>query len=237
MTRSYVFDDRFKRFRIFKDDDAPTFKSGVSPIHKHGYAEVHLIASGYVECTVENVYFKLDPGDALLVPSGAYHKVDSDDEERVHFSFQVEIPSDKPVKMHFSREFIEDLFDKLKKGGDGGLSTLSYICSELVGIQYYRSEPERDYRHAIADFFDKRHHEKIEIEDLSSELHLSKMHTQRLVKRYTGMTFGENVRKYRLKVAEHLMKNTDMTKEEIARYVGYSSYSGFWKAARRDKFD
>lgn len=233
MTRAYVIDCKTKGFKIFKDDEPPTFRLSVSPLHKHEYAEVHLIEVGEIDCTVENVCYKLLPGDALLVPSGAYHRVDSDSSIRKHFSFQAELPSGKIMKKHFAPEFINDLFSDLA-AGEGCIGTLAYICTELGDIKLYKCEAEQDYRHAIGNFFDKRHNEKIEVRDLADELHLSKMHTQRLVKRYTGMTFGENVRKYRLRVAEYLMKNTDMKREEIAEYVGYSSYSGFWKAVKKE---
>ena len=233
MTRSFVADEKVNRLRIFRDDDPPTFKPRVSPLHKHGYAEVHLIGAGSVECIVENVSYNLFSGDALIVPAGAYHRVDSHDERRIHFSFQAELPHIGVVKRHFSPEFIMDLFDRIASG-DACIGALAYICTELSNIECYKAEVERDYRHAIGNFFDKRHAERVTVADLAEELHLSKMHTQRLVKKYTGMTFGENVTKYRLRVAEYLLKNSDMTKDEIARYVGYSSYSGFWKAKRRE---
>ena len=36
-----------------------------------------------------------------------------------------------------------------------------------------------------------------------------------------------------MNVAEHLSKTTDMTLEDISRYIGYKSYAGFWKAKKR----
>lgn len=234
MTRSYVADAKLNKMKIFKDDDPPSFRSSVSPWHKHEYAEVHLTAVGKAECTVEGVLYENCRGDALLIPAGKYHSVVTPNLEMAHFSFQAELSEKDVRKVHFPPEFIKDLFDKLSSG-DKCLGTLSYICTELSGTDYYRPETLQDYRHAIGNFFDRRHHENIGVDDLASELHLSRMHTQRLVKKYTGMTFGENVRKYRLRVGEYLMKNTDMTKEKIAEYVGYSSYSGFWKAMKKEK--
>ena len=232
MTNSYIIDERTKKIRIFKDEEPPAFKLSASPLHKHEYAEVHIVGTGHSICTVENVDYELLEGDALLVPPAAYHMVHSDDLTRRHFSFQAELSCTRPVKMHFPKEFIKELFERLSSG-DHSIGTLSYICRELSGISCYRREAINDYKHAIGNFFDKRHHENVEIEDLANTLHLSKMQTQRLVKKHTGMTFGENLRTYRLRVAEYLMKNSDMTKEEIARSVGYSSYSGFWKAQKK----
>ncbi len=234
MTNSYIVDEKAKKFRIFKDAEPPTFIPTPSPLHKHEYAEVHLIAAGYNVCTVEGIKYVLDPGDALIIPRGMYHAVGSDDEKKVHFSFQVELPTETVEKRHFPKEFIKELFERMARG-DQSLGTLSYICTELAKISYYKLDEANDYRHAIGDFFDKRHHENVEIKDLAATLHLSRMQTQRLVKQHTGMTFGENLRRYRMRVAEYLMTNSNMTNEEIARAVGYSSYSGFWKARNREK--
>lgn len=38
-------------------------------------------------------------------------------------------------------------------------------------------------------------------------------------------------------VAAHLMDRTDMSMEAIAQYVGYQSYSGFWKAWQKCRKD
>ncbi len=234
MTNSYIVDERAKKFRIFKDIDPPTFFPTNSTLHKHEYAEVHLVSSGVGICTVEGVKYILEPGDALLIPKETYHQTcDSEDNKRVHFSFQVELPTKTIERLHFPKEFIKYLFERMALG-DHSIGTLSYICAELSRVSYYKVDMVNDYRHMIGNFFDKRHHENVEIKDLAETLHLSKMQTQRLVKQHTGMTFGENLRKYRMKVAEYLMSNSDMTNEEIARAVGYSSYSGFWKARNRE---
>lgn len=37
---------------------------------------------------------------------------------------------------------------------------------------------------------------------------------------------------YRIKVADFLEKNTGMNQSEISNYVGYSDYSGYWKAKK-----
>lgn len=234
MDYAYSIDQRQRKFRIFRSTTLPTLKGTPSPLHKHEYAEVHLVERGWSRCIVEGVEYLLEPGDALLMPKGAFHRILSADSGGRHFSFQAELGSPSVVIGHFPPEFLKELFDRMKLG-DNGIPTLAYICTTLAGINCYTKEDERDYKHEIGHFFDKRHHENIEVKDLANELHLSLMQTQRLVKKHTGMTFGENLRNYRMKVANYLSETTDMTWEEIAREVGYSSYSGFWKARKKEK--
>ena len=228
---TYIVDPRAKKFRIFRGAGTPTFIGSTSPLHKHEYAEVHLVDRGYIVCTIEGAEYVLREGDAIIIPGGMFHRIKSGDEKRRHYSFQAELFVNKITRGHFPKELISTLFDNMK-AGESGINTLYYICTELSGMNSHIIESDRDYKHAIGHFFDKRHNENVEIKDLAETLHLSVMQTQRLVKKHTGMTFGENVRSYRMKVADYLMETTDMTKEEIAREVGYSSYSGFWKARR-----
>ena len=49
------------------------------------------------------------------------------------------------------------------------------------------------------------------------------------------MTFGEYLLHQRMTVVQNLMETTSMTLTEIARYVGYNSYCGFWKAYKKFK--
>lgn len=232
MIISYSFDEAAERIKIFKDDGIPSFNPSTSPLHKHEHAEVHLIIKGDMRFTVEGSTYKLCAGDAILIPSGFFHMTESEDNERVHFSFQTKMSQREIVIKQFPKDFLSELQRKLKNGEDC-INHLFFICAELGNINHYKSDSQTDYKHIIGHFFDKRHQENVQIKDLSETLHLSKMHTQRLIKKHTGMTFGENLRSYRMRVADYLTQNTDMTEEEIARYVGYRSYSGYWKAKKK----
>ena len=38
----------------------------------------------------------------------------------------------------------------------------------------------------------------------------------------------------RVMIAKQLLRSSDMSLSEIAEYVGYRSYAGFWKAMKKD---
>jgi len=48
-----------------------------------------------------------------------------------------------------------------------------------------------------------------------------------------GCSFREQLAKKRIEVAKRLMDNSNLTLDEISRYVGYKSYSGFYKALKK----
>lgn len=234
MTRIYTVDEGAKRYRIFFEQGIRTCIPIPSPLHKHEHEEIHIAIHGKMTVTVENVEYELQEGDSIIIPRGAYHATLPCDECIHRFSFQADLEDCKLMKRHFPTDFILELYERLLVG-DECINYYSFICSELAGAHFFKAKLESNYRFEIGNFFDKRHHENIGIEDLAQELHLSKMQTQRLVKLHTGKTFGENLRSYRIKVADYLLANTDMTNEEIATYVGYRSYSGYWKARIKEK--
>ncbi len=84
----------------------------------------------------------------------------------------------------------------------------------------------------IYEFFSMRYNRNIKLSDLAAFLNYSEKHTERLLKKHTGMTFKNKLIEYRMKTAGFLRKSTAMTMTEIAGYVGYSNYSGFWKARK-----
>ncbi|MCR4909601.1 MAG: 2-isopropylmalate synthase [Lachnospiraceae bacterium] len=67
----------------------------------------------------------------------------------------------------------------------------------------------------------------VTLEDLSRLFFLSKPYLSKYIKEKSGMTFGENVQKIRLKKACSLLKNGNMKVEKVAESVGYQSVEHF----------
>ncbi len=67
----------------------------------------------------------------------------------------------------------------------------------------------------------------ITLEDLSQQFFLSKPYLSKYIKEKSGMTFGELVKKIRLKKARALLKSSSMTVENIALTVGYQNVEHF----------
>ncbi len=67
----------------------------------------------------------------------------------------------------------------------------------------------------------------VSLDDLSKEFYLSKPYLSKFIKEKSGMTFGENVQKIRLKKASSLLKNGNMKIEKVAESVGYPSVEHF----------
>lgn len=67
----------------------------------------------------------------------------------------------------------------------------------------------------------------VTLDDLSEKFYLSKPYLSKYIKEKSGLTFGENVKKIRMKKAKTLLKNSNMTVENIADTVGYQNVEHF----------
>lgn len=67
----------------------------------------------------------------------------------------------------------------------------------------------------------------ITLEDLSEKFFLSKPYISKYIREKSGLTFGELVKKIRMKKARALLKSSSMTVENIALSVGYQNVEHF----------
>ena len=79
------------------------------------------------------------------------------------------------------------------------------------------------------------HYADATLSDLAKALCLSEKQTERVVLKHTGKNFRRNITKKRIEVAKALLEKNELSKKEIAEYVGYNSYGGFFKALKSEK--
>jgi AraC-like DNA-binding protein len=75
-----------------------------------------------------------------------------------------------------------------------------------------------------------RIHEKINCEQLASELNISREHFSRIFKQQTGTTPNEFIARRKIIHACHLLRETRMNCKEIAFAVGYETPTNFIRA-------
>jgi len=207
-----------------------------SNLHKHNFAEIHFITGGNALFLTGGQQTELNSGDIMIIPRGEFHCCTRKDEGVLHNAFQVDFDVKKIGKAHIGSQVISSLFTEiasLRKTGDYTkiYSYISLFCSHLCPCGKCVASPVSDYGFIIQEFISTNYNKKISLSDLAGVLHLSERQTERLVKEHTGSTFRQEVRKIRINVANQLLSSSDMTLSEVAEYVGYESYAGFWKAA------
>ena len=238
MYNELIIKTNSNEYKVFLQDG---FYSSAPPsqmLHKHKYAEVHIVANGGALFKVDNSTFSLKSGNLLIIPGGVFHYCDTKDETTLHAAFQIDY---KPrcTSIHNAEEntvlsFINEV-ENTKRTHDYSkvASFIAFLCNSFQDNQKLQPVPITDYGFLIHEFFTLHYSEKIQLSDLADFLHLSERQTERLVIKHTGNTFRKELSAIRINVAKNLLSSSQMSLTQICRYVGYESYAGFWKALKR----
>ena len=235
------------KYKVFLNSGFFTSPEQVSyyRIHKHRYAEVHLICGGNAtfnisDKTTDTEHSTMD-GNFFLIPAGVYHNCIHKDENALRTAFQIECDITEFSACKINESIAKEFFDeitKCKKSGDfTKLSAyivlfFSEFLSNAVTVKNIT-----DYGYLVNEFFFDKYSEDLRLPDLAKSLHLSERQTERIVIEHTGHTFKQELLTLRMKIANRLLKKSKLSLTEIANYVGYHSYAGFWKAMKKVKKD
>ena len=107
-------------------------------------------------------------------------------------------------------------------------ASINALCVAVNQIDEVKNMPEtQDERlRAIINFI-QEHYLTVTLEDLSRQFFLSKPYLSKYIKEKSGLTFGENVKKIRMKKASSLLKNSNMKIERVAEAAGYQNVEHF----------
>ena len=209
-----------------------------SNLHKHNFSEIHLVAKGGGTFSVGDETYHLDSGNIMIIPKGIFHGCSECLQGTLHTAFQIDYDTDRVRICHVGNSIISDFFAEIemaKSSRNYGViaSYISLFCNKLCLDESVSTSDVTDYGFIISEFLSLHYNENIRLCDLAGVLHLSERQTERLVKEQMGRSFKEELCAIRMNIAKQLSENSDMTLYETARYVGYDSYAGFWKASKR----
>ncbi len=207
----------------------------VSRLHSHYHDEIHILGDGCGSIALSSKTVTIKGSCVVIIPKNTPHCFTETNDINFHAAFQINTNCDKfrylPLNSEISKLFFEER-NKVCVSNDHTLLAhyLSLICQPLFDKSNIKISPISDYEFIINEFFSLKYSRNVTISDLAEELHLSEKQTERLVIKYTGMTFKKMLIHTRMATARHMENTTDLPLSKIAEYVGYSSYSGFWKA-------
>lgn len=199
-----------------------------SPMHRHSYAEIHIILDGNVRFSTENDQILLKENNAIIFPENKFHSAEGNG---LSIAFQTKESIEEIKLLTLPETICKDLYKRIQNN-ESYVNYIIFIINEFYGnIKTFQCE--KDYAYIISEFFSRNYDKNITIKDIANELSLCPMQAQRVIKKHTGRTFGENLLFQRMAVVEQLAKTKNLN--EIATLVGYNSYSGFWKAYKKYK--
>ena len=121
-------------------------------------------------------------------------------------------------------------------GGIGEILIKAVLSEALIRlcIAYPNApEPNTDTRVAqMVDWINRHLTEKLTLDDMAKSFYLNKFYLCRTFREETGMTVFAYLQTKRIAMAEQLLQ-AGVPAAEVAERVGYSDYSTFWRAYRK----
>ncbi len=221
--------------------------------HFHSSYEVHVAVKGGLHILVEEKDVYLEAGDVAILPPGAVHYVFADgDAFRVSYRyktapaatgalytlFQTACDTIKDVCVLKNTKVYETYLLPAAENYKSGKP--SFCVAELLFLATYelvaavtdlpvQTETVADTLLAenIEEFFNSAYNEEISLGTLATFLHFSTRHTERVLDKLFGMSFGEMLTKKRLAAARLLLRTEETAIGDIAARVGFANAEYF----------
>ena len=87
----------------------------------------------------------------------------------------------------------------------------------------------------VMEYIDANYMSDLSLDAVAAAAGFSKFHFSRLFKQYTGFTFCDYIRHRKIKIAEELLNQSDLSVTEIAMQSGFVSLSTFNRVFRQLK--
>lgn len=111
------------------------------------------------------------------------------------------------------------------------INALCVAVNKLPEIQ--EDQTCKDDRLIAMRNFIQTNYQKVTLEDMASQFHLSEPYISKYIKEKSGRTFGEHVAHVRMKKAKNLLKNGNMTVEDISGTIGYQNVEHFIRTFKK----
>lgn len=227
--------------------------------HCNAEWEFHFIIKGTCHVYVDQSSYQLHSGQGLLIEPGRYHQAKALSGEFKRFNLGFALTpgaisrqlSEKTAQcpVFTPRAEVVDTVDRIMAETAGNrpyseayLSAL--ICClavellrsmEIDGQQVQKTAltPDILLTQQIDTYFEQHFADSCGETELAKQLHFSRRHLVRILKKHYNISFREKLLCTRLDYAAFLLRTTDLPVSTIATEVGYGSESAFFKVFRR----
>lgn len=225
--------------------------------HNHATYEMYIILSGECSLFVNNIKLTLQTGQGIMIEPEVFHATDSVTQPFCRLSVGFRLGEDHlaqhlsghgPFLLFKPDDTIMNLCHAISSEirNESGLfhkELLSNQFSQLM-LQVFRimketaAEPQLVISHpkqlddmmVIDSFFVNTPPKQRSKENLARRLHCSERQVLRKIYTLYGMSFQKKQMLSRVDTAQHLLRVTDKSVEEICALVGYSDTAAFYKA-------
>lgn len=220
---------------------------------------LHFVGGGAGTFEINGRKYRLEKGDAFLIPPETEAWYEADKENPWFYSWlgfcgvkakecmsNAGLTLKRPVcrieNIDYIKQLIEKILEEFQLSYKCELrrnAYMSLIFSELVeeymketpgGVHFY---PGSVYaRHAI-EYINRHYNEKIRISDLATYIGVNRSYLTSSFKKTTGYSPQEYLVLLRMDKASSLLRNTDMSVSDVAAEVGYGDQLAFSKIFKK----
>lgn len=225
--------------------------------HNHASYELHIIVSGQCTLSINNTELVLQAGQGILIAPEVFHAPSSVTQPFCRFSATF-YPDEAalfhliPVRGSFLSFFVDEatnalcaaIFEELKKRDSLFHKELLSTQFAQLMLQLFRTIKETTPTAQTAGSGAKQFEDMTIIdrffantppklrtkENLAKLLHCSQRQLLRKIHTLYGMSFQKKQMLSRIDTAQHLLRVTEKSVDEICTFVGYSDSAAFYKA-------
>lgn len=224
-------------------------------LHTHQWYEIFYVMEGDIMCHFDSGAFKISEGEVIIVKPDIRHYVstvqknakyfalnfyadtshskDSDIHDLLNFSKYVVVEADEESSS--VAKMIKNAMEK-HEGRLVGIYLFALLTklavlygSKIENIKAIGTDSNMSRIYAVENLISKYFNTGITIDEISSQLHISKRQLLRIIKKHYGCTYKERIIKLRMEEAKRLLKNGEHV-DEVALKCGYDSISAFYRA-------
>ena len=206
-------------------------------LHRHYNTEIHIVSGDDSVFGVDGKEVIVPADSVLVIPPECLHNCTKRGANAIHCAFQTDYEVNNYGVFSIDSSFAQMFFDNLEAAKTyEDYAVVSSWIALLISLNDKNNKlpahPIDDVAFIIERFFAVKYTEDVTLNDLAKVLNLSARQTERLVIMHTGLPFRKKLCQVRMEMASELMKNSDLSLNEISTKVGYKSYAGFWKAMK-----
>ncbi len=236
----------------------------MSYLEIHSFYEVYYLMSGERKYFIEDTIYKVEEGDVVIIPPNVIHRSIGEGDGR-YSRILVGVPTqvfEPEMISEFEsalngyilnippkhRKFFEQILEKAEYEYEKKDSYSEYLINNMVnemliflirvnkGMEFQPSGIESDRLISrAAQFISLNHEFPLTLDEVASEVGMSRTYFSKLFKRKTGFGFSDYLAGVRITEAARLLTETDLDITTIATQCGYSDSSYFTSVFKKIK--
>ena len=228
--------------------------------HCNAQWEFHFIKKGTCRVYVDQKPYQLQAGQAVLIEPGRYHQAKATDDtfERFTLGFTLtpggisrqlsEKTSQSPVLspnneiLRATEKLMAEINSQMPYSEAYSGALVCCLVVELMRLLDIEDPTKKPMvlsantllTQTIDTYFEQHFADSCGEMELARQLHFSRRHLVRILKKHYNMSFREKLVSTRMDYAAFLLRTTEKTVSNIATDVGYGSESAFFKVFQRN---